>query len=208
MKQFLIIFSIGLALGAALTFFITKELAEPCDPETIIREIKVPEPYPVPVPVPEPVKIDTSSIWKMAIASIDSAFIKSLVKVDTAEIIRMALSKIDTSEILRDYYSSYHYDQTISDDSTMAVQLHQEISQNRILKQSALFRPLKNSVKIIKVPSATSSIYAGVEGYAGPVAGIGPAVSYTSDKFLVGAGYDLFNRAIMFDAKIKLFSWQ
>lgn len=207
MRQFIIIFIFGIITGVA-TILLFYDKVKPCDPEVIIREIPVPEPYPVSVPVPEPVWIDTSSIWRMALSTIDSNYIKSLVWVDTADIIREALSKIDTSDILRDYYSTYHYDQTISDDTLFAINLTQRISENKIIGQEAKFTLLKNEIKYINVPTATNYIYVGGVLNTGLRAGITPSITYSNDRALVGAGYDPFNKIFLIDAKIKLFSWQ
>lgn len=194
----------GTVIYLAIQFLPHKD----CDPEVIEIEVPVPKPYPVPAPAPDPVKVDTSAIVESILASIkiDTGYIQSLVRVDSASIIDQALAMVDTAEILRDYYSTYTYEQTITDDTTMAVELHQSISRNRIIGQSAIFQPLQSTIHYIQQP-LTHSIYIGARLIAGERTGIAPAMMYEHDNVMYGVGYDPLNSLLLIEFNWKLKNW-
>ena len=102
-------------------------------------------PYPVMVKVPYPVYID------------------SIVEIP---------ADVDTLSILKDYFSTKYYRDTITDDTSMFVIIIDTIGQNRIIGRGALFQNLREKAII------TTNIYKDTD---------------TKNKFLIG-GYAGFNK--------------
>lgn len=170
--------------------FILRECDGPdkhnCDPDVIIetRIDTIPGdsvPYKVEVKVPVPYKV------------------LELVTVPTV---------IDTMAILQDYFKTYFYQDTITDDTSMMVILSEKISQNRVIEREVQFQNLREiSIVTNKVfNKKRNKVYAGLSiGGNATAMNFGPSLLFQNKKdHIYGYHYEFSQKTHNFSLYFKI----
>jgi hypothetical protein len=156
--------SLWVILALVILLFLQRECGGRCDdcPEiqTEVLTDTIPGdsvPYPVPSPIPDP----------------------EIVYQDTGRIDSFYLD-VDTAAILKDYFASVIYTDTINEDSSFFAVIHDTLSRNRLIGRSFFFQNLR--------PISITTITNTVEGPPKLKLFLGPLLSYSNDTKNLGVG--------------------
>jgi hypothetical protein len=137
------------------------------------------------VPQPYPIFVDTSRIDTV------------ILPVDSAAIVAEYLA------LHQKYYSTYHYEDTLVDDSTMYIKINSEISQNKPLKYYVDWYD-----RTPTVINNTTNIYRQNEFYLGLDIGnqeLSANLLFLSKKgYIFGVGYDPLNKTVQAKGYINI----
>lgn len=176
-----------IAVLIIIIFFLRECSGSKCqDPDVIVetRTVIVPGdsiPYEVKVEIPVPYKV---------------------------EVVREIPSNVDTLAILQDYFSSYFYTDTITDDTSITVVIYDRISQNKIVERFATFQNLREKKVVINkiINKKRVKIYAGLSiGGNSNTMNFGPSgLLQTKKDHIYGYHYDLSQKTHNFSLYFKL----
>lgn len=152
-----------------------------CSHPTTIKTITVPGdsvPYPVVVKVPVP--IDSTIV--------DTVFCNG---------------PIDTAEIIKHYFSKYHYQDTIKSGSVTAI-LNEEVSQNKITSRQLWIQNLRPISVTNTISSQENRFYAGlvISEFDNKV-GLGPSIIYSRKRDAFSFNLDILHPGITAGYYIK-----
>jgi len=109
------------------------------------------------------------------------------------------LDKVDTASILKDYFATYSYIDTVGNDTIKAI-INENVSQNKISSREVKFNLLYPTVtKIVTVTKNNRQLYIGL-GINGTkelnILGVGPELAYkTKNGYLFGIGANILGSA-------------